>query len=116
MSEWTSLKKFDGEDNSFSLVGGVATVEPENIEVKCPCPNCGKEFISDKIEVPAPNFFAEKNMDIAKESYTVGAISSLQLREIQKDLLGARLRLLTAKFKTKVKETELLLLSADMTF
>jgi len=57
---------------------------------------------------------AKKNMDIAKESYQLGIISSLQLREIQKDLLEARVRLLTAEFKTKVKETELLLLSASL--
>jgi len=53
---------------------------------------------------------AQRNMDVALESYTLGAISSLQLREIQKNLLEARQRLVTAKFKTKVKETELLLL------
>ena len=53
---------------------------------------------------------AQRNMDVALESFSLGAISSLQLREIQKNLLEARLRWVTAKFKTKVKETELLLL------
>jgi len=57
---------------------------------------------------------AQRNMDIAKESYTLGAISSLQLREIQKNLLDARLRLLTAKFEAKKRETELMLLSGRL--
>lgn len=52
---------------------------------------------------------ATRNMDLAKESYLVGAISSIDLREIQKNLLEARQRYLTARFLTKVKETELLL-------
>ena len=57
---------------------------------------------------------AQKNMDIAKESFKVGSISSLQLREIQKNLLDAGTRLVTAEFKTKLTETELLLLSGKL--
>ncbi|MBN1199120.1 MAG: TolC family protein [Bacteroidales bacterium] len=57
---------------------------------------------------------ATRNMDIAMESYSVGAISSLQLREIQKNLLDARVRLLTARFETKTRETELLLLTGKL--
>jgi len=57
---------------------------------------------------------ATRNMEIALESYTVGAISSLQLREIQKNLLDARVRLLTARFETKTRETALLLLSGRL--
>jgi outer membrane protein TolC len=57
---------------------------------------------------------AQKNMDIAKESFQVGAISSLQLREIQKNLLDAGTRLVTAEFKAKLTETELLLLSGRL--
>jgi len=57
---------------------------------------------------------AAKNMDIAKESYEVGSISSLQLREIQKDLLNASTRLVTAEYTAKVSETALLLISGKL--
>ncbi|MCX6286673.1 MAG: TolC family protein [Bacteroidetes bacterium] len=57
---------------------------------------------------------AHKNMDIARESFEVGAISSLQLREIQKNLLDANTRLVNAEFRTKLTETELLLLSGKL--
>jgi len=57
---------------------------------------------------------ARKNMDVARESFAVGAISSLQLREIQKNLLDANTRLVTAEFKTKLTETELLLISGKL--
>jgi len=57
---------------------------------------------------------ALRNMDIAKESYAVGSISSLQLREIQKDLLNAHTRLVTAEYNAKLTETALLLLSGKL--
>lgn len=57
---------------------------------------------------------ARRNMEIASASYSVGAISSLQLREIQKNLLNARLRLLTARFEAKTRETALMLLSGKL--
>jgi outer membrane protein len=57
---------------------------------------------------------AKKNMDIAKESYAIGSISSLQLREVQHNLLDADTRLITAEFKAKLTETELLLLSGKL--
>jgi outer membrane protein len=57
---------------------------------------------------------ARKNMEIAKESFEVGSISSLQLREIQKNLLSADTRLVEAEFKTKLTETALLLLSGKL--
>jgi len=57
---------------------------------------------------------AQKNMEIAKESFAVGSISSLQLREIQKNLLDANTRLITAEFNTKLTETELLLISGNL--
>lgn len=59
-------------------------------------------------------FLAQKNMDIAKESYAVGSISSIQLREIQIDLLNAGTRLITAEFKAKLTETGLLLISGNL--
>ena len=57
---------------------------------------------------------AQKNMDIAKESFKVGSISSLQLREIQKNLLDAGTRLVAAEFNTKLTETALLLISGKL--
>lgn len=57
---------------------------------------------------------AQKNMEIAKESYAVGSISSIQLREIQIDLLDAGTRLVTAEFKAKITETGLLLISGNL--
>jgi len=57
---------------------------------------------------------AIKSMDLARKSYEVGSISSLQLREIQQDLLTARNRLLMAEFNVKLTETELLLMSGKL--
>jgi len=57
---------------------------------------------------------AIRNMELAKSSYEIGSISSLQLREVQQDLLTARSRLLTAQFNVKLTETELLLLSGKL--
>lgn len=57
---------------------------------------------------------AEKNMDIALESYKVGAISSIELREVQDNLLEARSRLISALFHVKARETELKRLSGRL--
>jgi outer membrane protein TolC len=57
---------------------------------------------------------ARKNMDIALESYRVGSISPVEMREVQRNLLSAHARLILALFRTKVKETELLLLSGKL--
>ena len=57
---------------------------------------------------------AVRNMDLAKEAYRTGSISSLQLREVQDDLLKARSRLLTARYNVKVTETGLLLMTGGL--
>lgn len=57
---------------------------------------------------------AKRNMEIAKESYAIGSISSLQLREVQQNLLDAGTRLVSAEYKAKLTETELLLLSGKL--
>ena len=57
---------------------------------------------------------ALRNIDLARQAYTIGSISSLQLREVQEDLLSARNRLITAQFLAKLTETELLLLSGRL--
>lgn len=54
---------------------------------------------------------AEKNMDIAGESYRIGSLSSIELREVQENLLEAHSRMIKALFRVKVRETELLRLS-----
>lgn len=57
---------------------------------------------------------AKKNMDIAKDSYEVGLISPLELREVQKNLLSAGNRLIRAQFSAKEKEIQLLLISGQL--
>jgi outer membrane protein len=57
---------------------------------------------------------ARKNMDIAKESYSVGAISPVQLRQVQDNLISASYRLIDALYGAKVKETQLLQISGQL--
>jgi len=57
---------------------------------------------------------AQKNMDVAKESYSVGAISPVQLRQVQENLVDASYRLIDALYGAKVKETELLRISGQL--
>jgi outer membrane protein TolC len=57
---------------------------------------------------------AEKNMDIAGESYRIGSLSSIELREVQENLLEANSRMIKALFRVKVQETELLRLSGTL--
>lgn len=54
---------------------------------------------------------AQKNMDIAGESYRIGSLSSIELREVQENLLEANSRMIKALFRVKIQETELLRLS-----
>lgn len=64
------------------------------------------------IELEEQNLIlAEKNMDIARESYRIGSLSSIELREVQENLLEAQSRMIKALFRVKVQETELLRLS-----
>jgi outer membrane protein TolC len=57
---------------------------------------------------------AIRNMDVAGESYAIGTISPIQLREVQTNLLSAKERLIYSLYKAKVKETELLLISGQL--
>ena len=69
------------------------------------------------IELEEDNLeLAKKNMDIATESFSNGSISSLQFREVQKNLLDAKMMLVHVKYTIKVKETELLLISGLVLF
>jgi outer membrane protein TolC len=53
-------------------------------------------------------------MDLARNSFAAGSISSLQMREVQDNLLTAGTRLVNAQFNVKLTETELLLLSGRL--
>lgn len=57
---------------------------------------------------------AQRNIEIAKESYSVGSLSSLQMRDIQLDLLKSNIRLAEAEFSAKEKETELYILTGKI--
>jgi outer membrane protein TolC len=51
---------------------------------------------------------ARENLEIALERYRLGALSGLELREVQKSLLDAEERLISVKYQTKLAEISLL--------
>ncbi len=57
---------------------------------------------------------ARRNADIAAERLRVGTITSYELREIQRDLIEAESRIISARYQTKLAETQLLLLSGGL--
>nr|MBD3621903.1 TolC family protein [Sunxiuqinia sp.] len=57
---------------------------------------------------------ARKNLEIALERYRLGALSGLELREVQKSLLDAEERLISVKFQTKLAEISLLQISGKI--
>ncbi len=57
---------------------------------------------------------AKENVFIAYERYKQGVTTFLELREAQKSLEDAYNRLITARYETKVAETELLRLKGDL--
>ncbi|MEP7127857.1 MAG: TolC family protein [Chitinophagales bacterium] len=58
--------------------------------------------------------YANENLAIAQESYTIGRLSDLELREIQKNLVDAKVRLADAQFKAKLQETDLLRITGNL--
>lgn len=54
---------------------------------------------------------ARENLDIALERYKLGSLSGIDLREVQKSLLDARERLISAHYQTKLAEVSLQLIS-----
>jgi len=54
---------------------------------------------------------AKENVDIALERFKLGNVTSLELKEAQKSFEDAQARLVTARYETKVAETELMRLS-----
>jgi outer membrane protein TolC len=57
---------------------------------------------------------AEEVLDIALERFRLGSISSLEFREAQRTFLQAENRLITAKYESKITETQLLRLSGEL--
>jgi outer membrane protein, adhesin transport system len=57
---------------------------------------------------------AKENLDIALERYKLGSLSGIDLREVQKSLLDARERLISAHYQTKLAEVSLQLISGKI--
>jgi outer membrane protein, adhesin transport system len=55
-----------------------------------------------------------ENFEIAQESYKLGSLSGLELREVQKSLLDANERLISVQFQTKLAEISLMLISGGI--
>lgn len=79
--------------------------------------NAYKEFEFQKkaLELEESNIsIAHENLDIMLETYRLGNTTYIQLREAQKSLVDAHTRLITARYNTKVAETELLRLKGEI--
>ena len=57
---------------------------------------------------------AAENLDISMDRYQLGAISAVELRDVQRSYISATNRLLVATYNAKVAETALKLLSGDV--
>jgi outer membrane protein TolC len=57
---------------------------------------------------------ATENLYIALERYKLGSLSGIDLREVQKSLLDARERLISAHYQTKLAEVSLQLISGQI--
>ena len=57
---------------------------------------------------------ARENVNIILELYRLGSSTYIQLREAQKSLLDAYDRLISARYNTKLAETELLRLKGEI--
>ncbi|TSA34086.1 MAG: TolC family protein [Porphyromonadaceae bacterium] len=67
------------------------------------------DFEKENIEL------AMRNLAIAREKYRIGSSNDIELRETQKKLMDAENRYLTARFRSKASETELLRMSGQLT-
>lgn len=57
---------------------------------------------------------ALRNLAIAREKYRIGSSNDIELRETQQKLMDAENRYLTAQFRSKASETELLRMSGQL--
>jgi outer membrane protein len=73
------------------------------------------EFQKKALELEESNIsLAKENVQIAMERYRLGVSTFLELREAQRSLEDAYNRLISARFNTKLAETELLRLRGDL--
>ncbi len=67
------------------------------------------------IELERDNLqYAEENLSIGQESYQIGRLSDLELREIQQNLSDAKVRLAEAVFRAKLEEADLLRITGNL--
>jgi len=57
---------------------------------------------------------AAENLDISMERYQLGAISAVELRDVQRSYISATNRLIVATYNAKIAETALKLLTGDV--
>lgn len=57
---------------------------------------------------------ARENLEIAMERYKLGSLAGLELREVQKSLLDAEERMISAKYLTKIAEISLMQISGKI--
>lgn len=57
---------------------------------------------------------AQENLDLALERFKLGSINDLELREFQRSLIDAELRLVAAEINTKVAELDMLFLAGKV--
>ncbi|NOT51075.1 MAG: TolC family protein [Chitinophagaceae bacterium] len=79
--------------------------------------NAYRDYIQQKkaLDLEEENILlAKENVDIIFQVYKLGATTYIQLREAQKSLEDGYNRLITARYNTKLAETELLRLKGDL--
>lgn len=64
MTDWQPVLFPGDTDEQYHLIGGLATIEDEDIELRFPCPHCKNEIETDIITVPHPRMAA----DVDRES------------------------------------------------
>ncbi len=75
------------------------------------------EFQKKALQLEEDNIvLARENVDIVLQTYKLGEATYIQLREAQKSLEDAYNRLITARYQTKLAETELLRLNGDLVY
>lgn len=57
---------------------------------------------------------ARENVDVALERFRLGTINSLELREAQKSFIDAGNRMVSARYETKISETDLMRLNGEL--
>jgi len=75
------------------------------------------QYISfrDQMEYELQNIkLSEKNLDIARNAYEVGAISSLDFKDAQQKHIETKIRLIEATHYAKFYETRLLMISGEI--